>query len=50
MLRYVADLSERQTAEALRVAPGTVKSRLSRALARLALDTDLASLREGDPR
>lgn len=50
VLRYFADLSERQTAEALRLAPGTVKSRLSRALARLALDTDLAALREGDPR
>lgn len=47
VLRYFADLSERQTADALRLAPGTVKSRLSRALAQLALDTDLAALRPG---
>jgi RNA polymerase sigma-70 factor (sigma-E family) len=47
VLRYFVDLSERQTAEVLRVAPGTVKSRLSRALARLALDPDLADLRGG---
>jgi RNA polymerase sigma-70 factor (ECF subfamily) len=33
--RYYLDWSERQLAEALDVAPGTVKSRLSRALARL---------------
>ena len=33
--RFFLDLSERETAEALGVPPGTVKSRLSRALARL---------------
>jgi len=33
--RYFLDLSERETADVLRVARGTVKSRLSRALARL---------------
>jgi len=33
--RYFFDLSEAEMAEALRVARGTVKSRLSRALARL---------------
>jgi RNA polymerase sigma factor (sigma-70 family) len=33
--RYFLDLSEEETAEALGVARGTVKSRLSRALARL---------------
>jgi RNA polymerase sigma factor (sigma-70 family) len=33
--RYLLGLSERETAEALRVPPGTVKSRLSRALTRL---------------
>ncbi len=34
-LRYLLDLSERETAAALGCRPGTVKSRLSRALARL---------------
>ena len=36
VLRYYLDWSEHQTAEALNIAPGTVKSRLSRALERLA--------------
>ena len=35
VLRYYLDWSERQIAEALNIAPGTVKSRLSRALNRL---------------
>ncbi|MEM9202841.1 MAG: sigma factor-like helix-turn-helix DNA-binding protein [Actinomycetota bacterium] len=35
--RYLLDWSEFQTAEALQIAPGTVKSRLSRGLARLAV-------------
>lgn len=35
VLRFWADLSERDTAAALGVAPGTVKSRISRALAAL---------------
>ncbi|WP_121255953.1 SigE family RNA polymerase sigma factor [Nocardioides ferulae] len=38
VLRVLADLSERQAAEVLGVSTGTVKSRLSRALARLAGD------------
>ena len=33
--RYLLELSEAETATALGVRPGTVKSRLSRALARL---------------
>lgn len=37
VLRYLLDWSEFQTAEALEIAPGTVKSRLSRALDRLAV-------------
>ena len=36
VLRYYLDWSERQIAEALNIAPGTVKSRLSRAQDRLA--------------
>ena len=42
VLRYLLDLSVEDTAEALGVAPGTVASRLSRALAalRAALDAD----------
>ncbi|MEO0494402.1 MAG: sigma-70 family RNA polymerase sigma factor [Actinomycetota bacterium] len=35
--RYLLDWSEFQTAEALQIAPGTVKSRLSRGLDRLAV-------------
>ena len=45
VLRYFAGLTERQTAEALGVPPGTVKSRLSRALAQLAADDHLTDLR-----
>ena len=42
VLRFVADLTEVQVAEVLDVPVGTVKSRVSRALARV----DLAALRE----
>ncbi len=38
--RYLLDWSEFQTAEALQIAPGTVKSRLSRGLERLAVLMD----------
>ncbi len=41
VLRFFADLSERETAEVLGVAPGTVKSRTSRALALLSTDVRL---------
>lgn len=43
VLRYYADLSERETADVLRIPPGTVKSRTSRALAALAADQSLRS-------
>ena len=45
VLRYYSHLGEKQIAAALGVAPGTVKSRLSRALQSLAQDPDLAELR-----
>ena len=44
VLRFYAQLDERQIAGALRIPPGTVKSRLSRALERLSADLDLADL------
>lgn len=50
VLRYYAHLTERQTADLLDIAPGTVKSRLSRALAQLAASTHLADLTEGPSR
>jgi len=45
VLRYYAMLTEAQMATALDVAPGTVKSRLSRALRALATDPNLRALR-----
>lgn len=48
VLRYYAQLSEKQTAEALGVPQGTVKSRLSRALAELAGSEHLADLPDGN--
>jgi len=50
VLRYYAHLSEQQTAQVLGIAPGTVKSRLSRALAQLATNPHLSDLTEGRPR
>ena len=47
VLRYFAQLSEAQTAAALGIPPGTVKSRLSRALAQLSTDRHLADASEG---
>lgn len=44
VLRFFADLSERQTAEAIHVAPGTVKSRTARAIAALSEHADIAGL------
>jgi RNA polymerase sigma factor (sigma-70 family) len=44
VLRYFADLSEAQIARVLGIAPGTVKSRASRAIAVLAEDPSLTAL------
>lgn len=44
VLRFFADLSERQTAEVLTIPPGTVKSRTARALAALAAHDDIAAM------
>lgn len=50
VLRYLADLSERQAAAVLGIPPGTVKSRLARALAQLAVDPHLLDPTEGRTR
>jgi RNA polymerase sigma-70 factor (sigma-E family) len=47
VLRFFAHLSERETAEALGIALGTAKSRLSRALGELAASEHLMDLKEG---
>ena len=47
VLRHYLGLSEREAAETLGVPTGTVKSRLSRALASLAEDDDLRSILDG---
>ena len=44
VLRYFADLTENQIADILGIAPGTVKSRSSRAIATLAQDASLGEL------
>ena len=44
VLRYYGQLSESETAQALGVAPGTVKSRLNRALAQLSKDPNIIDL------
>ena len=49
VLRYYLHLSEQQIAAAAGVAPGTVKSRLSRAMTTLAASPGLLALREGRP-
>lgn len=48
VLRYFVQLTEAQTAATLGIAPGTVKSRLSRALAALAQDRHLLDIELGD--
>ena len=47
VLRYFAGLSEQETAEALDIPAGTVKSRLSRSLAQLADSDHLVDISEG---
>ena len=47
VLRYYADLSEERTAAVLGIARGTVKSRLSRALADISTDSGLVDLNGG---
>jgi len=44
VLRYFADLSERQAADALGIPAGTVKSRTARAIAALSAHDDIAAL------
>jgi RNA polymerase sigma-70 factor (sigma-E family) len=50
VLRFVEDLSESQTADALGCARGTVKSQTSKALATLRSDPQIANLLEERPR
>jgi RNA polymerase sigma-70 factor (sigma-E family) len=49
VLRYYANLSDREVAEVLGIAPGTVKSRMSRALHQLGTNPHLSDLPEGQP-
>ena len=50
VLRFYAQLSEQETADALAIPVGTVKSRLSRALSRLSKDTNLNDITGGPDR
>jgi RNA polymerase sigma-70 factor (sigma-E family) len=49
VLRYYLHLTEQQIAAVAGVAPGTVKSRISRAMTALAASPGLLALREGQP-
>jgi RNA polymerase sigma-70 factor (sigma-E family) len=49
VLRYYADLSEREIAQTLGVSPGTVKSSCARALAKLRLSAEFADPDHDDP-
>ena len=48
VLRYYEDMSEPEIADALGVSLGTVKSTVSRAVAKLRIDAELAGERDGD--
>lgn len=50
VLRYYANLTDQQAAEALAIPVGTVKSRLSRALHQLSTNAHLSDLEEGTNR
>jgi RNA polymerase sigma-70 factor (sigma-E family) len=47
VLRFYAGLSERETAQVLNISPGTVKSRLSRALTQLSKDDHVTNTPDG---
>ncbi len=47
VLRFYAHLSEQETAQVLNISPGTVKSRLSRALSQLSQDEHLTNSPDG---
>lgn len=50
VLRYYEDMSEAEIADALGVSTGTVKSTVSRAVAKLRIDAELAGGLPGSPR
>jgi RNA polymerase sigma factor (sigma-70 family) len=49
VLRYYEDMSEPEIADALGVSRGTVKSTVSRAVAKLRIDAELAGRVPGGP-
>ena len=49
MLRYFEDMTEPEIAAALGISLGTVKSTVSRAVAKLRIDAELGADGDGDP-